>query len=50
MREDGGTEQRRPYRSPRLKVYGDARSLTGSSGGNSGKNDKGGGNDKTSFT
>ena len=40
---------RQPYAPPRLEVYGSLRELTLKNGGITGKNDGGGGPDKTGF-
>jgi len=40
---------REPYAQPRLVVFGSMRELTLRAGGTKGKNDGGGGVDKTSF-
>jgi hypothetical protein len=40
--------ERKPYSPPSLQVYGDLAKITKSVGANTNKNDKGGGNSKTS--
>lgn len=40
---------RKAYSAPKLYVYGDIREFTKTLGGTVGKNDGGGGNDKTGF-
>jgi len=40
-------QPRKPYTSPKLVHYGNIREITRNTGGTVGKNDGGGGNDKT---
>lgn len=46
---DNTEHPRKPYTTPELVHYGNIREITKALGGTVGKNDGGGGNDKTGF-